>query len=134
MDVAIEERAARRFGWVSLAAWASIGVALEAGHAFKIPAYLDDELARSLLRLAHAHGVGLSLVVLAYSVAGAKLHVQRAPGLLLRVGAVLVPLGFGLGAFGHSESDPSAGIALVPIGAALVVAALGWTAYRSFKA
>lgn len=134
MELANEERAARRFGWVSLAAWASIGVALEAAHAFKVAAYLDDDLARMLLRLAHAHGVGLALVVLAYSVAGAKLHTRRTPGVLLRVGAMLLPLGFGLGAFGHSESDPGAGIALVPIGAALVIAALGWTAYRSFRA
>jgi hypothetical protein len=133
VDLANEERAARRFGWLSLALWASIGVALEAGHAFKIAAYLDDDLARMLLRLAHAHGVGLALVVLAYSVAGAKVHTRRTPGILLRIGAFILPLGFGLGAFGHSESDPGAGIALVPIGAALVITALAWTALRSFR-
>ncbi|MCZ7687492.1 MAG: hypothetical protein M5U28_55625 [Sandaracinaceae bacterium] len=47
---------AARFGWTSLALWACAGVALEAAHGFKLAAYLDDELARMLLRLAHAHG------------------------------------------------------------------------------
>jgi hypothetical protein len=133
VDVLREERSARRFGWTSLAGWAVAGVLLVGAHAFKIATYLDDDLARMLLRLAHAHGVGLALVVLAYSVAGAKLHARATAGHLLRIGALLLPLGFALGAFGHSESDPSIGIALVPIGAALVVTALGWTAYRSFR-
>src|SRR5262249_48615315 len=57
---------AARFGWTSLLAWAATGLALETAHGLKLAAYLDDALVRLLLTLAHAHGVGLALVVLAH--------------------------------------------------------------------
>ncbi len=62
---------AARFGWTSLALFAALGAVLEAAHGFKLAAYLDDELTRLLLRLAHAHGVGLALVVLVFGVSAA---------------------------------------------------------------
>ena len=61
-----EIRRCRRFGWTSLAAWALFGLAIEAAHGFKLGAYLDDNLRHTILRLAHAHGVILALVVLAF--------------------------------------------------------------------
>jgi hypothetical protein len=39
-------------------------------------------------------------------------------------GAILMPLGFFLGGILNSEGDPSLGIALVPLGALLLVMAL----------
>jgi len=134
---AIETRRARRFGWSSLSVWAAAGVALEAAHGFKVATYFDDELARMLLRLAHAHGVGLSLVVLVYGSAGVPLLTHRddggrGVGRLLRIAAVLVPLGFGASAVGHPEGDPSIAILLVPIGAVALLTALvslAWVAW-----
>jgi hypothetical protein len=52
--VAAERRRARRFAWTFLFAWVLFGLALEAAHGFKLSAYLDDGLRRSLLRLVHA--------------------------------------------------------------------------------
>ena len=132
-----ERAASRRFGWTWLLLWAIGGTALEVAHGFKLSGYLDDEVARMLLRLGHAHGVGLSIVVLVHGVAGAPLFADRedggrAAGTLLRIGAVLIPLGFALGAIAHPESDPGVGIFLVPPGAACLLAALAWTAVRAW--
>lgn len=133
-----ESRRARRFGWTSLCVWASFGLALEAANGFKLGPYLDDELARMLLRLGHAHGVGLALVVLAYAaVPGPRVSARedggRAIGRLLRVGALSVPLGFALSAVAHPEGDPSLAILLVPVGALCTLFALGWLALAAWR-
>ncbi|MFT5354235.1 MAG: hypothetical protein ACI9KE_001440 [Polyangiales bacterium] len=119
-----------RLGWVSLCAWSLVGLSMEAAHAFKWAAFFDDELARLLVRLAHAHGVGLALVVLAHSATAAELI----PGRFLRAGAVLVPVGFFLGAIAHPEGDPSFGIFLAPMGALLFLfdlVRIAWKACRN---
>lgn len=128
------ERGARRFGWTSLLAWAALGTVLEAAHGFKVATYLDDELTRLLLRLGHAHGVGLSLVILAWSVASPPK--ARTPGTLrsLAAGALLIPLGFALGALGHPEGDPGPAIFLVPVGAAALLFGLARTAFEVWRA
>ena len=136
--LATERRRALRFGWTSLAAWATGGVALELAHALKLASYLDDETTRLLLTLAHAHGVGLALVVLAYAVAGAPLFARdparAAPvGRLMRAAALLLPLGFALGAIGHPEGDPGVGVLLVPVGALALVVALVALAVRAWR-
>ena len=127
-----ESTRCRRFAWTSLVGWVLFGVALEAAHGFKVSAYLDDGLRRSLMRLAHAHGVILALVVLGWGEAGVPLiePVGRARGVgrLLRLGALLVPLGFALSSVRASEGDPSLPILLVPLGALALLAALGRTA------
>jgi hypothetical protein len=131
-----EPARSRRFAWSSLFVWVLFGLALEAAHGFKLSAYLDDSLRRSLLRLAHAHGVILALVVLAWGEAGAPLvdPPARAPGVgrWLRAGAVLVPLGFALSAVRATEADPSLPIVLVPLGALALLAALGRTAHGAW--
>jgi hypothetical protein len=113
-----ERSLSRRFGFYSLALWMTLGFALESAHAFKLSAYLDHPLRRELLRWAHAHGVGLSLVVLAYAAVGISAANLRA-GKALRAGSVLMPLGFGLGIIGHGEADPGPSVWLVPVGALL---------------
>ena len=142
-----ECRRARRFGWTSLFVWVFFGLALEAAHGFKLSAYLDDGLRRSLLRLAHAHGVILALIVLAYGELGAPLLRSASPaaptrgdsprarrvGQLFRASALVIPLGFALSAAGASESDPSPAIALVPLGALALLAALGRTAWAAWR-
>lgn len=118
-----ERSSARRWGWWTLFAWASSGAVLDALHAFRVSAYLDQAVRRELLTWAHAHGVGLALVVLAYAVAGSPERAPRA-GTLLRVASLLMPLGFALSLIGHGESDPGPAILLVPIGAVCLLTGL----------
>ena len=72
-----EEQRGLRFGWSALALWATFGLALETAHGFKLGLYLDDNLRHTLLRLAHAHGVVLALVVLAFGRGAAALYGER---------------------------------------------------------
>ena len=132
-----ERRRSLRFGWTWLFLWACFGIALEAMHGFKIGGYLDDELGRLLLRLGHAHGVGTALVVLVYATVDVPLLRHRPDGgrwvgRLLRAGAVALPMGFAASAIGHPEGDPSLAILLVPVGALLILIALGTLMSASF--
>jgi hypothetical protein len=128
LDARAEQRTARRFGWTSLLGWASFGLVLEAAHAWKLAAMLDDELARMLVRLGHAHGTVLALVVLAFGEAGAPLFAAatdaRLAGRLLRAAALLVPFGFALSAVAHPEGDPNVLVFLVPAGAVCLLGGL----------
>ena len=121
--LASERARSTRFGFYSLALWMTLGLGLETAHAFKLSAYLDHPLHRELLLWAHAHGVGLSLVVLAYAALGVNER-SLGPGRALRAGSALMPLGFALGVFGRGEADPGPGVWLVPIGALLSVYAV----------
>ena len=129
---------ARRFGWTSLLAWAAAGLMIEGAQGFRVVRYMGDDLARTLLRLGHAHGVGLSLVVLVYSSAGVPLLSARpdggrSVGRRMRVAAVMVPCGFALSAFRHPEGDPSIAVLAVPIGAVLLLWALASLARAAFR-
>lgn len=132
MTASDRDHASLRFGWTLLFVGALAGTALELAHAFKLAAYLDDPLTRLLLTLAHAHAVGLALVVLAHAHVGSD--PRPSTGRMLRLGALLLPLGFALGAIAHPESDPSIGIVLAPVGALLVLVALGRLALASWRA
>lgn len=109
-------------GWLSVIVWMSFGLLLETMMAYKSPRYLDDQQRRELFRLAHAHGALLGLVLVV-----AALWIRRAakvsrPGLLaLRVGAVLLPVGFAFAGVWHPEGDPGFAIWLVPAGALLLI-------------
>lgn len=129
-------RTIRRFGWSALLLWALLGFALEAAHGLKLGLYLDDELTRLLLRLAHAHGVGLALVVLAFGEAGVPLFEDardRGASVALRVAALAMPLGFLASAPMHPEGDPNLLILLVPLGGCALLYALAATAYASWR-
>jgi hypothetical protein len=134
----IERARARSCGFVGLFGWATLGLGLEAAHGLKLAGYLDDELARDLLRLAHAHGVLLSIVCLVYAQLGVPLLAARADAgralrRLLVAAWLLMPCGFALGAIAHSEADPGPGIWLVPAGGLCLVVALGWLALASIR-
>ena len=116
--------AARRHGFTLLFFSAVLGFTLEAAHALKLSGYLDIPLRRELLTLAHAHGVGLALVLLAYAAVGAVDRQSAAVQRTLSIGSVLVPLGFALASFDLHESDPGIGIVLVPLGALAILRAL----------
>jgi amino acid transporter len=106
-------------GWISLIFWMSIGLLLETLMAYKSPGYLDDQQRRELFRLAHAHGalLGLVLVVASFWVKQAGVAVSRAAVGTLRLGAVILPVGFLLAGVWHPEGDPGPTIWLVPAGA-----------------
>ncbi len=116
-----EARTSRQFGFGSLTLWAGLGFGLEAAHALKLSSYLDHPLRRELATWAHVHGVGLSLVVLAYAAVGIRTGLASSVGLRLRVGASLLPAGFLFGLVGLTESDPGPAILAVPLGAVLVL-------------
>ena len=109
-----------RAGWLLLAISLPFGLTLEALHGF-------SEMRREMWRLAHAHGTLLGILCLVFA-AIAEAHVaapiRARVAAMIRWGAVLMPLGFFLGGILNSEGDPSLGIALVPVGALLLVVAL----------
>jgi hypothetical protein len=115
---------ARRSGFALLFASACTGFVLEGAHALKLSAYLDVPLRRELLTWAHAHGVGLALVLLAYATAGVVDRATAKVARTLTIGCVLLPLGFLLSALDVHESDPGTAIVLVPVGALCVLRAL----------
>lgn len=123
----------RTLGWAGLACWAAAGLALEAAHGLKLSAYLDDELTRLLLTLAHAHGAALSLLAVVLAHHGLPL-LGRDDALTARLFGtawLALPLGFALGAIGHPEGDPGLAIWLVPPAGLALVAALTRVALAS---
>lgn len=119
-----------RIGWASLLLFLSLGIVLEALHGLKLGLYLDvgNESRRLLWTLAHAHGTLLSLVHLGFAL---TVHLlpdwaprPRAWASWSLTGAtVLMPAGFFLGGLFLHGGDPGLGIALLPLGAGLLLAA-----------
>lgn len=125
-----------RFGWGSLFVFALLGLGLEALHALKADAYLavGNETRRLLWRLGHAHGAVLALVHLGF--AASLPHAARLPRLgsaCLFGASVALPGGFLLGGIDARDGDPGIGIVLTPLGALLLLGAIGaaWAALRA---
>ncbi len=118
-----------RFGWTALFVALAFGAAIEGLHGIKASSYLLDPLRREMWSLAHFHAVGLAIVNIVYAV---RLD-QRAASWSLIAGSVLMPVGFLLGGVGHYESDPGVGIMLAPVGAALVLFAVGARALDAWR-
>jgi hypothetical protein len=123
-------RAHLRFGWIALLVFATLGVVLEALHAFKSGAYLGvgNEMRRLMWTLAHAHGIGLSLLHVGFAATlkvGFDAISSRGTlaSQLLRWATLLLPGGFFLGGVAPYEGDPGVGVWLAPVGAAVL-----WTA------
>jgi hypothetical protein len=114
----------RATGFALLLVSACTGFGLELAHAFKLAGYLDVELRRSLLTWAHAHGVGLALVLLAIAGQGIVDPGSARASVFVRAGSALIPLGFALASLDLHESDPGFAIALVPVGALCVLSGL----------
>ena len=121
LDVSATQRRHRRWGWASLATFATIGLVLESLHGFKLAALVDHETRQTMWRLAHAHGAVLGLIHLAV----AQQQPARASSIALCLATVAMPLGFTLGGAWYYDGDPGLGIVLVPIGGvALIYACL----------
>jgi hypothetical protein len=112
-----------RQGWISLALWIAFGILLEGLIGFRIPALLDDPMRREMLRLAHAHGTLLNLVLLTAAIfAHSELvRLSQASSVSLRLAVIFLPMGFLFGGLWHYRDDPGLGIFLVPIGALLLL-------------
>ena len=125
-----------KVGWLSILVFLCIGIGLESLHGFKSAWYLDtgNETRRLMFTLAHAHGVLLGLVNIAYAFTQAHI----APGgkirsRLLIASTVLLPSGFGLGGLFIHDGDPGIGILLVPPGALALLICVALTTRAVFK-
>jgi uncharacterized membrane protein YgdD (TMEM256/DUF423 family) len=124
--------------WLSIAIWMGFGLLLESLIGYRVPAYLRDELRREIFRLAHTHGALLNIVLLAAALCIERRLVSPSKmGLLsLRIGAVLMPVGFLLGGIWHTEGEPGLGVWLAPFGGVLVILGvfdLVFSAYKNRK-
>ena len=115
-----------RWGWWSLLVFLSLGMLLEALHAFKAPYYLDaDRSTRRLMwTLAHAHGTLFALIHLAFAAFVCthgnwpKLSRKICSRALMASG-ILLPAGFFFGGLYIYDGDPGLFVYLVPPGALL---------------
>lgn len=134
-------RAHLRNGWIALVVFVCLGIGLESLHAFKSFAYLGvgNETRRLMFTLAHAHGIGLSLVQIAFA-ATLSLSIDLPSARMaivsrcLNGALVLMPLGFLLGGIVTYGGDPGIGVLLVPVGALLLligVLLVAWTLART---
>ena len=118
-------------GWLCLCVFLTLGIVLDALHAFKVGWYVDlsNSTRRLMWTLAHAHGVLLGLVNIAFAVtefllpgpSGGRAALASA---CLMGGSVLLPGGFLLGGLKVYAGDPGLGILLTPIGAGLLFVAV----------
>ena len=129
------------WGWCSLLCFLSLGLVLETMHAFKVGWYLNvyNETRRLMWTLAHAHGVLLSLVNLAFGLTilhlkGMRTKGRRIASLSLLSASMLLPAGFFLGGLVIYAGDPGPGILLVPAGAILLFVAVLATAVEVLRA
>lgn len=120
-------RAHLRFGWIALLVFATLGLVLEAAHAWKSSAYLGvgNEMRRLMWTLAHAHGIGLSFLHFGFAGTLKLVFETTAPrldlaGRFLRWATVLLPGGFFLGGVTTYAGDPGVGVWLAPVGALLL--------------
>lgn len=132
---AINEGSALKQAWVSIAVWMTLGLLLEGLLAFRSPAYLQDEVRREMFRLAHSHGGVLNLLLLAAAFY-VRIFSPKFPNiamLALRVGVVLMPVGFLLGGIWHYNSDPGPGVFLAPLGGLVIIFGVVSVAVSAFS-
>ncbi len=124
-----------RIGWWSLLLFLSLGLVLEILHGFKVPLYVDvsNHTRRLMWTLAHAHGTLLAIVHVAFaatlSITGVAVARRlRIASTCLTLAILFLPGGFFVGGLFFWGGDPGLGILFVPIGAALLLAAVLSTA------
>jgi hypothetical protein len=118
-----------RLAWVALSVFVTLGFVLEILHALKLPLYLNvgNETRRLMWTLAHAHGVGLSLLNMGFGVTLERLWSTPPRGILfaskcITIATVFLPLGFFLGGIVTYGGDPGLGALLVPVAAVVLLA------------
>ena len=130
----------QRFGWWSLLGFLVLGIVIELLHEFNRGSYLDasNETRRMMWRLAHAHGVLLALVHVAFSLTIRVLphtatRLPRFASPTLMAATLLLRGGFFFGGAWFHEGDPGRGIFLVPVGALLLLIAVFLTAWGTLS-
>lgn len=116
-----------RFAWASLLVFVTLGLTLEIFHALKLGFYLNvgNETRRLMWTLAHAHGIGLSLLNMGFGATIPRLWRTLPRTLLIAskciiFGTVFLPLGFFLGGIVTYGGDPGLGALFVPIAAVVL--------------
>ena len=110
-----------------MAVFGLLGLVLETLHGFKVGAYLDvsNDTRRLMWTLAHAHGTLLGVVHLGFAFTLRHLDPDapsiRSASAGLIGASVVLPAGFFLGGIRFYAGDPGVGVALVPIGAVLLI-------------
>ena len=110
-----------------MAVFGLLGLVLETLHGFKVGAYLDvsNDTRRLMWTLAHAHGTLLGVVHLGFAFTLRHLDPDapsiRSASAALIGASVVLPAGFFLGGIRFYAGDPGVGVALVPIGAVLLI-------------
>ena len=124
-----------RQGWIGIAFWMSFGLLVEGLIGFRAPVYLQDPVRRELFRLAHTHGTVLSMLLLIVVVYLAKNFIVPPLAALwsLRIGTILMPVGFLLGGIWHYESDPGTLIFFAPVGGLMIILGVLAIAVSTFK-
>jgi len=104
-----------------------LGLVLETLHGFKVGAYLDvsNDTRRLMWTLAHSHGTLLGVVHLGFAFTLRHLDPDapsiRSASSALIGASVVLPAGFFLGGIRFYAGDPGVGVALVPVGAVLLI-------------
>ena len=125
-----------RFGWWCILGFLTLGICLEVMHGLKVDWYLGvaNRTRRLMFTLAHAHGVLLGLVNVAFALTLAHLGRGTASwptaSHALVAATILVPGGFFLGGLVIYDGDPGRGVLLLPVGAVFLVVAIGLTAWH----
>jgi hypothetical protein len=118
-----------RAGFWALLLFATLGLLLELFHGLKLGFYLDvtNETRRLLLRLAHAHGVLLGLLNVAYALAANAFPrlAERLAERALLAALLLMPAGFLLGGVFARDGDPGVSVALAAAGGVALLVGLG---------
>jgi len=124
-----------RQGWIGIAFWMSFGLLVEGLIGFRTPVYLQDPVRRELFRLAHTHGTVLSMLLLIVVLYLAKNLIAPPLAALwsLRIGTILMPVGFFLGGIWHYESDPGVFVFLAPVGGLMIIFGVIAIAASTFK-
>jgi hypothetical protein len=124
-----------RLGWWFLLGFLTLGAVIESMHGFKVGWLLDvsNETRRLLFKLAHAHGVLLGLVNIAFAFTLSILPSSgsgrwRLASTCLVGATILMPAGFLLGGIVIYGADPGLGILLLPVGAVMLFVAVLLTA------
>jgi hypothetical protein len=109
--------------FIGIAAWMSFGLLLEGFLGFRVSGYMSDLARREMFRLAHTHGTLLSILLLisALTISSNLVYPNKFAILSLRIGTILMPLGFLLGGIWTNKEEPNLLVFLAPIGGILVI-------------
>ena len=120
-----------RWGWCLLLVFLTLGLLLEAMHAFKVGFYLDasSEARRMTWTLAHAHGTLFALIHLAFAAyLNTRINWQGNRLVFasrsLMGGSILLPVSFFLSGMFTYDGDPGLFVFLAPFGALLLFIAV----------